>query len=434
MFLFQAIKEVLYAKKNSKLSKAQMQQLQLSKFRNLVKYCYHNSNYYKNIIIKNSIDINNCTPLDFPIMDKKTVLENFDSIVTDPIITKNEVEAFLHQSKDYEEKYKGKYNIIRTSGSSGEVGIYVYNDFEMIPITAASNRASGTMYFQKFAYLAKTDDHYAGCTFAALSKRLPGIYTDTLMINVDEAINSIITKLNKFQPTNLGGYAFLIGRLTDAQLKGLLKINPVIIQTGGEPSLEQDKELIKKAFPNAKLVNVYACSEMLFLGVGVDSDRMILMDDYVYTEFGDKVIYCTNLFNYTLPLIRFKLSDNLQPVEEDQQISPFTTISNIVGRVETNPFFINDSGDSDFVSGLTITFIQATGMEKFQLVRKSDKNFDFNIILNPICDKELAIRELTKELDKILKEKQMTSVNYSVNEVESIEVDHKTGKFKAVIL
>jgi phenylacetate-CoA ligase len=434
MFLFQAIKEVLVSKKVLKMTKVELRELQLNKFRKLVKYCYENSEFYHDIIINNSIDIATCTPEDFPILNKKIVNDNFDKIVTDKNLKRKEVEEFLSVSKDYKEQYMGKYNIIRTSGSSGEVGIYVYTDLELLPITACSNRATGTNLFQRFAYLAKIDDHYAGITMAGLSGKLPLIYSNTLMINVDEDLATIINKLNTFKPTNLGGYSFLLAQIAKAQLKGELNIEPNFIQTGGEPSLESDKILIMQAFPKAKLINVYACSEALFLGVGVGENPMQLMDDYIYTEINESNIYCTNLFNYTCPLIRFQINDNLKLSGNSDLSSPFTLIDNIVGRIESNSEFENDDGVIDFVSGLTFTSIVIEGMDKFQVIIRDNTSFDFTLTYKPNQDKAVVNNRVIECLNKILKDKKMTKVRYSIVEVDNIIPDVTTGKYKAVVM
>jgi phenylacetate-CoA ligase len=434
MFLFQAIKEVILSKKVLKMSKVELRELQLNKFRKLVKYCYDNSEFYHDIIINNSINIETCIPEDFPILNKKIVNENFDKIVTDKKIRRKDIEDFLAVSKDYKERYMDKYNIIRTSGSSGEVGIYVYSDSELLPITACSNRATGTNWFQRFVYLAKIDDHYAGITMAGLSGKLPIIYSDTMMINVDEDLTTILNKLNTFKPTNLGGYSFLLAQIAKAQLKGELNIEPKYIQTGGEPSLESDKVLIKQAFPKAKLINVYACSEALFLGVGVGESPMQLMDDYIYTEINVNNIYCTNLFNYTCPLIRFQINDNLSLSSNADFSSPFTLIDNIVGRVESNPEFVNDDGIIDFISGLTFTSIVIEGMDKFQVSIRDNTSFDFTLTYKPNQDKVVVNNRVVECLNKILKDKKMTKVKYSIVEVDNISPDVTTGKYKAVVM
>ena len=54
-------------------------------------------------------------------------MTNFDEIVTRREITKRSIAEFLSRSHDPTELFLGKYRVIHTSGSSGEVGYFVYS-------------------------------------------------------------------------------------------------------------------------------------------------------------------------------------------------------------------------------------------------------------------------------------------------------------------
>jgi phenylacetate-coenzyme A ligase PaaK-like adenylate-forming protein len=55
--------------------------------------------------------------------------------------------------------------------------------------------------------------------------------------------------------------------------------------------------------------------------------------------------------NHTLPLIRFKILDNVEVFKDPAYGGTFTRIKSLVGRVEMNPLFVNDDGVEDIIAG-----------------------------------------------------------------------------------
>jgi phenylacetate-CoA ligase len=438
MFILTALNELYKSQLALRLSQQKLRELQLKKFRKLVKHCYNHSPYYRKIIENQKIDITNCIPEDFPILDKKTLMENFDQIVTNPKIKLSNIKLYLEENKDPTSMYLDKYHVIRTSGSSGEIGVYLYHEDELATVFANVVRSGRSGINQKMAFIGKIDDHYAGVTMATAAKRLPLIYKSLLLIDVNEPISDIIEKLNKYQPTNIGGYAFIIARLAQYQKKGVLKINPKVIQVGGEPMSIPDKELIEEVF-NQEVINVYACSETLLLAIGKSdyNHNMKIMEDCVYLQIFDHYILCTNLFNYTLPLIRFKINDDLNLYDVYDDITPFKTIMNIVGRNDLNPYFINDDGQEDFISGLVFHTLIVKGISIYQLIAHSKESCTMNIVLNEDIKearKKTILSNMKKNMDIVFKQKRMTKVKYDIKIIDDIKPDQKTGKFKSVVI
>ena len=81
---------------------------------------------------------------------------------------------------------------------------------------------------------------------------------------------------------------------------------------------------------------MYACTEHMMLGISnPDGDTMTLMDDNLMFEFYEDHSVITNLFNYTLPLIRYRMSDIMRPVSAPE--ARRIVIQNLVGRTEQMP-------------------------------------------------------------------------------------------------
>jgi hypothetical protein len=72
-----------------------------------------------------------------------------------------------------------------------------------------------------------------------------------------------------------------------------------------------------------------------------DMDHVQLLDDDLMFELHDDHLFCTNLFNRTLPLIRYRLDDRLEPLGTDRR-----RITRITGRVETRVWLRNVHGEA----------------------------------------------------------------------------------------
>ncbi len=435
MLLFSLLKQALINKKTLRFSKEQIKKLQRKKFLTLVQYAAEHSRYYQNIITQNNIDITNCRPEDFPLLTKEKLIDHFDEIVTNKQITKEKISKFLQTSKDSNDLFLNKYYVIHTSGSSGTIGYYVYSQKELAQGIAYSTRVNGIKLFQKIAFIAATKGHFAGITMLNAARKLPILYTDVQAFDINSPFATIIEKLNGMQPTILSGYAFALKKLADAQLHGKLHIKPILLQSGGEPLSTQDKIYIQKTFA-APVANIYASSEHLFMGIGRDSfNGMYLMEDNLYFEFQANGIRVTNLFNYTLPLIRYQMSDQLEPMNDISPKMPFTKVKEIVGRNEYVPIFINDKNEEDFISPILLVEFFVKNLTQFQFHLIDKNHFIFKACIDTGIkeqEREETVKIIKNKLHGILKEKLMNNVKFEIQIVKHLWADPKTGKFRLI--
>lgn len=443
MFYINLLKEILVNKKNLRLSRSKIQNLQKDKFRKLVKFAYANSKYYREIIDKNNINIDECTPEYFPILDKKILMENFDDIVTNPQIRKADLANFFEKNIDPEKLFLDKYTAIHSSGSSGIVGYYLYDQTEIATTIANSTRINSPSIFQKLSYIAAVDGHFAGVSMAQMSKRFPIVYSGFLPLDINSPFETILEKLQNFQPTSLSGYAFSLTKIAEAQRDGKINITPKNISVGGEAISGNDQRFIESVF-KVPVMNVYASSEFLVIGIGKTEwgDKSMLMEDYVWVEIQDNYSLMTNLYNYTLPLIRYKMDDILKPtsnpVDTNGKImyEGFRFVENIVGREEQTPYFRNSHGEIDFIHFLTLHSLFFPGVKLYQIILTSETSFKIDINLErkdfSINKKSKIYAEIKKQIDEILKSKSMGNVQYEIHEVDDFWADPKSGKFKLI--
>ena len=435
-YLFEMLKQVMRQKRHLRLSKAEVTQLQRQKFLQLVQYAAKNSPYYAKIIHDNHVDITNCTPEDFPVLTKAELIKHFDDIVTDRRITSAAINDFLSQSKDPNQLFLGRYIVIHTSGSSGTVGVYVYSVPEFLTGLAPNALISGVHLLQKVAFVAATRDHFAGATMASAGHRLWPLYQDVRLLDINAPFDQTINALNDQQPHMVSGYAFALRKLAEAQVAGKLHIKPISLQPGGEPLSAADKNYIQQAF-GAPVANIYASSEHIIMGIGRDSfGGIYLMDDNLIFELGESEIRVTNLYNYTLPLIRYQMADQLQPLADPSPQMPFTKILDVIGRQESVPIFTNDHGAEDFISPHLLAEVWAKGLAQFQIHLTGPKSFVFRARFDDnlaAAQKQAVVQVIEAQLRAILKEKFMTTVGFQIEETAQLWADQKTGKFAFIV-
>jgi phenylacetate-CoA ligase len=422
---------------HEKMSRETIQKIQEKKFRKILKYAYKNSKFYRILYNSNGItekDLDSIEIKKIPEINKDIIMKNFDDIITVNDITKKEIINFLDVSKKANELFKNKYHIIHTSGSSGKLGIFVYSkkdwDTFFPYITKTFNFK---IKKNKSVFIGAVGGHYTGASFISWTdKGLTRFFNKPLILDVNEPLNQIINKLNRFQPNILGGYFNGIMVLAKKQNDGELKIDPEIIVNCGEGINTKDKKIIEKCF-NAEMSNLYGFAECVVVGVGKNEyDGIYLMDDIAMIEVKEDHILLTNLYNKTQPIIRYRINDYIKLKDDQKKIMPFTLIDDIVGRAEFVIWFVNKEGDKDFIHPLIFTDFYVKGLDKLQIVITSKTSFDFKAVISGI-DKEKIIRKITEKLDKILEEKNFTNVKYKIKIVNEILTDKKTGKFKLIL-
>ena len=314
-------------------------------------------------------------------------MRHFDEIVTVPGITKQTIAEFLTRSKDPTERFLRQYRVIHTSGSSGEVGYFVYSPQDWARGVAMRPRGRGPKRKRKgkfrIAYFAATDGHYAGVTLVgALRGGIARWFVDLRLLEVNSPLADTIAALNEFQPDMLVGYTTALKILGEQQRAGALNLSHLIyMATAGEVTTEGDRAFLEQTF-GCPLTNTYGCSEHLGMGGSPPgSSNIVLYDDDLIFEFYADHSVITNLFNYTLPLIRYRMADILRPIQSGGH-APYLVIESLVGRNELQPVFRNRDGAEDFISPHTINEVFVAGVTRFQLHLTGAAEFRFMVCLD----------------------------------------------------
>jgi phenylacetate-coenzyme A ligase PaaK-like adenylate-forming protein len=426
----------------ARMTRAEFEALKLTKLRRLVRHARDRSPYYRRIIEERRIDVDRCAPGDFPVLTKSILMQNFDDICTVRGLTKAKVAEFLTRSKDPGDLLDGKYRVIHTSGSSGEVGYFVYSPADWVRGTMMPRRARQSFPRRKhrgkfrIAYFAAVDGHYAGVTMIrSLQTSIARFFVDVRLYEVNSPLPAIVDALNGYQPDFLVGYTTAIKILAEKQREGALELALVGIGTAGEVTTEGDRAFLEQAF-GCKLINSYGSSEHLGMGASTpDGSRMVLVDHEHIYELHDDHSVVTNLFNYTLPLIRYRMADVLKPVDSAEH-APYLVIESLLGRNELQPTFKNRDGGTDFISPHTINEIFVAGVTRFQLHLLSDAAFRFMVCLDSQlgeAQRAACVAGVEARLREILGRKRMDNVRFDVVVAHDLPVNPRTRKFQLIV-
>jgi len=419
------------------MTRAELEREQLRKFRRLTSLVYERSPYYRAIMEERRLDPQTCVPTDFPVLTKQDVIAHFDDIVTDRNVTRRRIAEFLSRSTDPRELMDGRYHVLHTSGTSGTMACFAYSHEAWINGASQVVRASGLKLRRRVAFLGATRGHFAGVSLMmAGNDGTNALFFNVRTFDVGRPMPQIIAELNDFQPDIVSAYATVLKMLGEAQERGALRIKPTELGSGGEPLLPEVRAELERIF-GATVKNGYACSEHLYMGVPLPgSPGLNLLEDDLIFELQPDHTCITNLFNEVTPLIRYQLDDVLLLAESGSSPYPFRRIKEVIGRQEDALVFINRHGVEDFIHPIIIVELVVPGLEAWQVVLESKTSFLFRARLDPALtakEREETFDAIRHRLREILGEKEMTNVNFEIEEVESLSIDTRTGKFRLVM-
>lgn len=432
-------------KKNTAKTKEQIRSLQEKRLRKILKYAYDNSEYYHKTFSDKGINLKNIGTFpisEFPVTDKALLIENFESIVTSKDLNQEELRKFDREENKNKKVFKGKYHIVHSSGSTGKPAYFVYDEkaWEYLLVGVIRGALWNMSMFQilkylfkgpRIMYVAATDGRYGGAM--AVGDGIEGVKGNQFFLDVKTPLNEWISKTEKFKPDMIVGYPSAVKILGELVENGELNVNVFRVVSCGEPLSSNLREYFKKIF-KADVINYYGASESLALGVEYDTNEgMYLFDDMNYIEINEGNIYVTSLYNYSQPLIRYKIADRLRIKNENDLKYPFTAVENILGRDEDMLWFETNEGTKEFLHPLAIEGFCVEGLLDYQFRQLSENSFEMIAQISDEDKKNHIEVEIHNMMKKILDEKNMNYVKFYIRFVNSIMPDKATGKKKLIL-
>ncbi len=344
--LFKVLHNLEQLRKHEHWTRSQLMTYQSESLRQLRDHAYAHSPFYQRFH-RGLFD----KPLqDLPVLTKSMLMENFDELVTDRSIRLDAVRAFAEDRVE-DRLFLDRYWLTATSGSSGHPGFFLFNRQEWLAIVASFARGqewSGAnvsiLRRRKMATVASVSPWHMSSQVAATAKTW---LTPSIRLPSTASLESIVQRLNNWQPDILIAYASMARILADEQLDGRLHIRPNKTFTSSEVLTDETRRLVKSAWGDEPF-NQYGATETADIAAEYKVCRhMHLFEDLVIVEVVDEnhrpvppgtdgtKLLVTTLFSRTQPLIRYELNDSVRlSTESCSSGLPFTILESIEGRVE----------------------------------------------------------------------------------------------------
>ena len=432
-------------KKNVKLSAEKMRSLQNGKLRKLLRFAWEHSSYYRAVFERAGITEEQLDTLPlscFPTIDKQALLEHFDELVTVPDLKQENLREFDAREAADRKPYQGKYHVVHSSGSTGKPGYFVYDEDAWSQMLLGIIRAALwgmsmpqilrlLMKRPRIVYIAATNGRYGGAM--AVGDGIDGVGAKQMYLDIKTPVAEWIRQIREFQPNIVIGYPSAIKILAQLMENGEVGLDAERVISCGEPLGTNLRTYLEKIF-RTQVVNFYGSSESLALGVETNpKDGMLLFDDMNVIEVENGVMYLTCLYNYTQPLIRYRLSDRLTLKAPEGGELPFTRAVGLLGRNEDVLWFEDGRGNREFLHPLAIEGFCIEGLKDYQFRQTTKDTFEMFAETEHGASKERIRQEMLQQMREILSEKKLDFVQFYVNFVNEILPDIRTGK-KPLIL
>lgn len=333
-------------RKHERWTRAQLDTYQAESLCRLREYTYAHSPFYQKFH-QGLFD----RPLsELPVLTKAMMMEHFDDFVTDRSLRLEAIRAYAAQG-EAGQRYRNRYWINATSGSSGQPGFFLFDQAEWVYILASFARGqewSGVRihlsHRQRMATVASISPWHLSSQVAATVKSW---WRPSLRLPASQPLSQMIEQLNDWQPEALIAYASMTGTLAEEQLAGRLRIHPQVVYAASEVLTQPTRQRAREVWGNEPF-NQYAATETANIASEYRGDRrMHFFEDLVIAEnvdehyrpmppgeYGAKVLI-TTLFSRTQPLIRYELNDSVRVnTEPNESGLPFAVLDGIQGRVE----------------------------------------------------------------------------------------------------
>lgn len=419
----------------------------------IVRYAATHSAYYRErfagIELSDDLDL-----AALPRLDKATMLENFDELVTDRRLTLSGIEQHLTESEGASAQTDpllfGEYRAMASGGTSGRRGVFVYGRTDWRETVAGVARC-WSIYFDFAPRLPRrrlvplTADnplHMGGRWNQSLDVGLHRLRR----LDARSPIGDLVEALNAFQPEGINTYASIAALLAERQLAGELRIAPRVVATSGEVLTAEMREQIVAAW-GRRPFNYYGASETGLIAVECDQHAgMHVFEDQVQLEVVDDEyrpvpagepgsrLLLTNLSNRTQPLIRYELNDLLTVSPNPCPCGrPFPLLETVAGRSDDVLEMPATEGGTIKVHPVTLRSPLAGvgALSEYRIVYGAGE-LRIEAVLNGESDRERACREIETRLGAALVERGAQAPPIRVKSVGTIPRHPHSGKHKAV--
>lgn len=423
-------------------------------FRQLLIHAWEKSHFYRQIYSGCGIrkeDLPDIPLEELPPVTKLELMGRFDEVVTDQRLRKTDIEAWIRQDTNPLNLYLNEYIIVHSSAGSGT--------YSYVPFTRQAWRYMTTVAVSfllpsavemkqpvRSAFFFKSEGHFTGVTNVALASRAAH---DVLRFSILDPVEEIWAKLNAFQPERLYSYASSIAWLAEWTLQGNLRIRPSSVVVSGDRLTDYVLSVVKEAW-NADIYDLYAACESPYIGIrSPGSSEIRIFDELNLLEVVDGSnhtvmpgergrVLLTNLYNTTLPLIRYDLSDSAVLGQVGWSVE---SLAKLDGRsYDTLQLRLAD-GSIGTLEAYELEQLELPGVEKIQLLSRDLSSVEIIYQSRLNLDDQLrhAFQSLLAQKSAAIRSIQIQRVDRIYNETVTsklpkvVRPTHTSVEFKSLI-
>ncbi|MDX9715174.1 MAG: hypothetical protein RBT37_07075 [Dissulfurispiraceae bacterium] len=401
---------------------------QLSRLKKLVLHAYSTTSYYKKLFDSAGIKPEDIRTLEdiqkIPLLTKDDIRANRDDIISS------------HFSKD-------DLIIKKTSGSTG-VSLELYCDEESGQwkrgCAIRHDQWTGWRLGERVGAVWGNPEYkknWRGYIRNALLERFT--YLDTLKMDSD-SMHIFYEKIRRKKPTLLFGHAhslYLFARfleknsLDDIRPKGIISTAMVLH--------DYERRLIEQVF-GCRVTNRYGCEEVSLIacecsahnGLHINMDTLVveLVRDGKPAAPGEPgAIVVTDLTNYGMPMIRYKVGDVgiLSDLKTCECSCSYPIIESLEGRVAD--YVVTAEGN--YISGISLTenfaMLLTEGVKQLQIIQESIDHLIFKVVKG-----EGFNDTIPDKISKLVEQRFGRCMTHSIEYVDSIQQEH-SGKYRFCI-
>jgi phenylacetate-CoA ligase len=406
-----------FLKKSQWWSYQKLEEFQNEKLRELIKHAYNNVPYYHNLFKSLNLipeDIRSIGDLNkLPIITKEEIRKNISDFIAVNVPQKDLIRRTTSGSSGHPFEYIIDKNVLSIFRSmtlrTWEVAGYNLGD-KIATVSGSSLLPKKMTFLQKVSF--------------KVNRNLP---LSSFNMN-SEKVQSYCNQLLDFNPKFLRGYPSSIFILANYVVENNIKLNLSAVMTTAETLLPTQREIIMDAF-NCDVFDLCGCNdggECLFeckehVGYHIGCERSIHEfinengENSSNKEIGNIIL--TDLWNYSMPLIRYDAGD--MAVYTDEKCScgrELPLVKSIMGRSIEQIIL----PDGNTLPGLTFTDIfEKEGVFEYvldyQIVQEKINKFHINMV---ITDKYNA--QISNKIQRFFEEHMGIPLDINFNFVDQI--------------
>jgi len=392
---------------------------------------------------------------ELPVVHKHDLMSRFDDWVTDRSVTLAAVDRFLADKRGIGEPFLGKYIVWKSSGTTGEPGVFVEDRSALTTYDAllavqtralemASRYAIGIGRGDGAALVVATGDHFASiASWQRMSRGTP--WPNARAFSILDPLPSLVAALNEYQPAFVASYPTTLAMLADEQRDERLHIAPACIWSGGEYLSSSARASVERAF-GATVVNEYGASECMNIAHSCSRGSLHLNADWVVLEAVDRnyqptpvgepshTVLLTNLANRVQPIVRYDLGDSVTVQVSPCPCGNALPVIRPEGRRDDVLSLRARDGSTVRLLPLALTTVleEAIANHDFQLVQTAPDEIEVRLRLREAAERSAQWDAARAALRKYLASQSLGNVQLHLDLSEPMS-DLRSGKVREVI-